>query len=292
MALLHLLQKSFLLQATGKNTIILLMQLNQKYSSSSNVIDAIDCFTNNLVEQKTLKWHIYKQQLNHNQHFTMSYEFKNTARKFFEDLHNLRDIDLCIDVVNLNQQQIDHLLSQALADEKKKHFDSFITQCIEYRKIPSDDVFLIVLQYLREVGDVASVDKLIELCKLENNSLFKNHAEFGHYRARSLWVQGNSDGAIQLLKTVYSGNCTNAKVIKELREIFRQIIVETVENKSQAVLIGIGKVAEYLCNVYREQHVLAYIWKSCFLSEWVSDQIMAQAFFDKHKELRNIVGSR
>ena len=277
---------------TKNNPVFLILTLRK----STNV-DAIDSFTNNLVEQKALKWELnkYKQKQiqEQKQQLLLPKKFNETARQFLHEISKLRDVELCLELKNLNQFQIDNLITNSLLEENKTNFYAIIDQIMKFEKLPSQLVTLHVLQQLAETGDLVTIVKFIDLCKQDDESFWNTHGEFSHYRARCLWVQENSDLALKLLKETYSKGVGSNEVLRSaVREVFRKIIEETVEHKSEAVLIALKNVAIDLSTHYNEQHVLAYIWKSCFLSTWFSDQKIASELFANNILLRSIVGNK
>lgn len=273
----------------------------------STNIDAIDSFTNELVVRKTLKWELLQQKLTARPQAiaqdtealqsdsSITNKLTDTAKKLIHDINSLRDVDLCIEVEKLNQYQIDHLITSALFDEKKRNFFEIINQCIQFEKMPSDVVVLDVLRYLSERGDLKTITKFIDLCSNENRTMFDENIEFNHFKAKCLWRVGNSDGALSLLKNLYSMWSTvtqNQDVSVSIRGIFREIVQETVQQKSEAVLVAVTKVASHLSKTCAEHQILVYIWQSCFLSTWFSDQQFAISLFHEHLVIREVISNR
>lgn len=315
---LHFLTRtSFCGGAAAAATIIQL-------AKSTNV-DAIDSFTNELVIRKALKWKILQQKITETNEITtspipqgsaepiailvtppsstssISSQFRQSAQKFFNDIQQLRDVDLCIAFETLTQFHIDHLLVSALYDEKKKNFYSIIDQCIQHGKTPSERVALDVLTYLCNIGDLLYTDSFVKHCCLHLPELAAAQLNFDHFIARCKWKQGNSDAAVKLLEQTY-GNAVKAAAaaaankcygvtVAVVQGIFREFIEETIEHKSEAVLVAIKHVAIALSDRYAEHQVLVCVWKCCFLSSWFSDQQQSNELFGKYAAIRHVVGA-
>lgn len=291
--------------------------IQNPFLQKSTNIDAIDSFTNELVVRKTLKWELLQQKLANStkssirvspltkdetevqrassKDESITKQFRNSAKQLLQDISSLGDVELCIEVENLNQYQIDHLLTSSLFEEKNRNFYEIIKQCVQYEKIPSDMVVLDVLRYLSEQGDLNTIINFIDLCSQQNRAMFDEHIEFDHFKAKCLWRLGNSDGALSLLQNLYSNwnsVTRNEDLSYSVRGIFREIVEETVEQKSEAVLITLTKVASHLSKMFAEHQILVYIWQSCFLSSWFSDQQFAIQLFDEYTVIREIIANR
>lgn len=282
------------------------LKVSNKYKSSS--VDSIDSFTNDLVVRKALKWQILQQKIAPvpssqpikpiptaiitvpNE--TLSHQFRSKAQKLISEISSLRDVDLCIEFETLTQYHIDHLLISALFDEKKKNLYAIIDQCIHFKKSPSERVVFDVLRYLSDKGDLVYTKLFIELCSQTLPSSYKENVQFDHLRAKCMWKQGNAEGGLRLLASVYveATALKGSQTLVMIRHIFQEIIEETVGKKSEAVLVAVKSVAIELSESFKEHQVLAYVWKSCFLSSWFSDQQQAILLFEEHAPIRAIVG--
>lgn len=310
MSLLLIQNLYSLVRSSSPSASLLVLQYKLKFSNNhkSTSVDSIDSFTNDLVVRKALKWQILQQKIAPVPSTkpikpiptaiitvpkeSLSHQFRSTAQKLINEISSLRDVDLCIEFETLTQYHIDHLLISALFDEKKKNFYAIIDQCIHFKKGPSERVALDVLAYLSDRGDLVYTNFFIELCSHTLPSVYKENVQFDHLRAKCMWKQGNADGGLRLLACVY----VKATALKEsqtlvlIRKIFQEIVEETVGNKSEAVLVAVTSVATDLSESFNEHQVLAYVWKSCFLSGWFCDQQQAVFLFEEHASIRAIVG--
>lgn len=309
MSLLLIQNFQYLVRSSSTASLLVLqstLKISKQHKSTS--ADSIDSFTNDLVVRKALKWQILQQKIApvpSSQpikpiptaiitvpHESLSHQFRSKAQKLISEISSLRDVDLCIQFETLTQYHIDHLLVSSLFDEKKKNFYAIIDQCIHFKKGPSERVAFDVLRYLSEKGDLLYTNLFIELCSQTLPSVYEENVQFDHLRAKCMWKQGNADGGLRLLTSVYikATALKDSQTLARIRQIFQEIIVETVGKKSEAVLVAVTSVATELSETFNEHQVLAYVWKSCFLSGWFSDQQQAVLLFEEHAPIRAIVG--
>jgi len=197
---------------------------------------------------------------------------------------------LTVDFERLDQPHIDHLLLTACRDKNNEFIEKFVDQCCTDNKVMGERSVLTLCEYFSTLGDNQSLIKLIELCKLNDRIVYDRNCEFNHFIARNLWERGNSDGALSLLDECYQRATTSVR--KSIRLIFRYIIEDTVDKKSEAVLVRLIKSAILFHDSFNEPMPLAYIWKTCFLSAWFSDQLTADQLFCEYSEIRIIVAKR
>lgn len=255
--------------------------------------DAIAVFTDELVSKRQLRWEI--QQQNQNRGPTSDYRSRLKDVKDFIDSIKDRTNDsevmfLSVDFDKLDQNHIDHLVLTACRDRNNEFIEKFVEQCVVGNKVIGEESVLTLCEYFSSFSDSRTLIKLIDLCKLNNRILYDENCEFKHFIARSLWQKGNSDGALSLLDEMYQK--ASLPVRKSIRLIYRFIIEDTVEKKSEAVLVRLIRSAALLQENFNEPMVIGYIWKICFLSSWFSDQVIADELFSDYSEVRHIATKR
>lgn len=266
------------------------------YKSTTDEVssDAISEFTDDLLSKRQLRWEIQQQKQNNRSTCKYSSKLKDltnfinlirTAEKSDSDI-----MFLTVDFEKLDQNHIDHLVLTACRDKNNDFIEKFIDQCAARSRVISEDSILILCEYLSSFSDNRTMIKMIELCKLNNRTVYDQNCEFKHFIAKSLWEKGNSERALALLDETYQEASTSVR--KSIRLIFRFIIEDTVENKSEAVLVRLIQSASILQEQLNEPMVLGYIWKVCFLSSWFSDQVIAGQLFSEHSEIRIIATKR
>lgn len=250
--------------------------------------DAITEFTDDLLSKRQLRWQIQQQKhRNESNHISRLKDVtnfinaikRNTERSVSEVMF------LSVDFEKLDETHIDHLVVTACRDKNNEFIEKFVDQCVDGNKVIGEKSVLTMLEYFSTTSDnKRTLIKLIDLCKLNNQLLYDENCEFKHFIARNLWEKGNSDGALTLLDEAYEK--ANTTVRTSIRSLFRFIVEDTVEKKSEAVLHRLIKSAVHIQERLNEPAVLLYIWKVCFLSSWFSDQVIADQLFDEYSDVR------
>lgn len=258
--------------------------------------DAISEFTDELLSKRQLRWEIQQQKQNNGSTSKYSSKIKDMTN-FLNLIRTTEKSDsdimfLSVDFEKLDQNHIDHLVLTACRDKNNEFIEKFVDQCVAGNKVIGEDAILTLCEYLSAFSDNRTMIKLIELCKSNNRIVYDRNCEFQHFIAKNLWEKGNSDGALNLLDETYQNSNTSISVRKSIRLIFRFIIEDTVEKKSEAVLVRLIRSAILLQDKLDEPMVLGYIWKICFLSSWFSDQVIADQLFNDYSQIRIIAAKR
>lgn len=252
--------------------------------------DAITEFTDELLSKRKLRWQIQQQKQNigstNSPHIT---RLKNVAN-FIDSIKRTTEksiseiMFLSVDFDKLDENHIEHLVLTACRDKNNEFIEKFVDQCIDRNKVVGENAVLIMCEYFSTLSDSRTLIKVIELCKCNNRFVYDQNCEFKHFLARNLWEKGNSDGALTLLDEAYEQ--ANITVKTSIRLMFRFIVNDTVDKKSEAVLVRLIRSAVHLQKRLNEPAVLLYIWKICFLSSWYSNQVFADQIFSDHTSIR------
>lgn len=252
--------------------------------------DAITEFTDDLLSKTQLRWQIIQQKQNigsiNSAHITKLKDVANLIDSVKQTTEqSVSEIMfLSVDFDKLNENHIDHLVLTACRDKNNEFIEKFVDQCIDRNKVIGENSVLIMCDYFSTLSDSRTLTKVIELCKCNNRTVYDHNCEFKHFLARNLWEKGNSDGALTLLDEAYEQANTTVKT--SIRLMFRFIVNDTVDKKSEAVLIRLIRSAVHLQEQLNEPAVLLYIWKVCFLSSWYSNQVFADQIFNDYTTIR------
>ncbi|XP_037899910.1 uncharacterized protein LOC119644440, partial [Glossina fuscipes] len=245
--------------------------LTQKKSTQ---VDAIDCFTNELVLRRCKKWEELKenvcQSLNQKDssvscsttNLRESMHMMSKAIK--TDFEALRSPKLVLDIRSLSQAQLDNLLISTVEIKNKLDFLYLVQQCIRWQYLPSNEVLIASLKYLSTLSAVQQIESFLEICKQQKHPLLEAYTDFAPFKAMALWRHGRSDMALTTLHQGYdkalqalhhqalhghhqellqhiqgydSSNlmASNGNGKRMIRAAFRTIIEETLIKKSDAV---------------------------------------------------------
>ncbi|KAM8713063.1 hypothetical protein ACLKA7_013388 [Drosophila subpalustris] len=274
---------------------------HRQQRKSSSQSDAIDCFTNELVNRKTQKWEELRDNLmkpvsedaaankgssNFGQNVGLM------SKGMVNDLKQLRSPQLGLDIRSLSQPQLDNLLLATLEVKNKVDFLYLIRQCVRWQQLPCNEVLISCLKYLSGLGRMQQLDSLAETCRQTKHPFASIYSDLAPFKAIALWHNGNADVALMTLHRGYGGSLNSEEGRRMIRTAFRTIAEETLAQKSEAVLISLTEVARAIHREHKDIFVLALVWKQCFASTWFSDQKSAEELFEHYKELQQLVERR
>ncbi|EDW58704.1 uncharacterized protein [Drosophila virilis] len=265
---------------------------------SSTQLDAIDCFTNELVNRKTQKWEELRENLmkpvvedsNYGGNFGQNVGLM--SKGMMSDLKTLRSPQLGLDIRSLSQPQLDNLLLATLEIKNKVDFLYLIRQCVRWQQLPCNEVFISCLKYLSSLGRIQQLESLTETCRHLKHPFASTYSDLAPFKAIALWHNGNSDVALMTLHRGYGGSLNTEEGRRMIRVAFRTIVEETLAQKSEAVLVSLIEVARDIYREHKDIFVVACVWKQCFASDWFCDQKSAGELFEHYKELQQLVDRR
>lgn len=265
---------------------------------SSTQLDAIDCFTNELVNRKTQKWEELRENLMKPVVEDSSYggNFGQNvglmSKGMMSDLKTLRSPQLGLDIRSLSQPQLDNLLLATLEIKNKVDFLYLIRQCVRWQQLPCNEVFVSCLKYLSSLGRMQQLESLAETCRQLKHPFASTYSDLAPFKAIALWHNGKSDVALMTLHRGYGGSLNTEEGRRMIRVAFRTIVEETLAQKSEAVLVSLIEVARDIYQEHKDIFVVACVWKQCFASDWFCDQKSASELFEHYKELQQLVDRR
>ncbi|XP_017836113.1 uncharacterized protein LOC108595398 [Drosophila busckii] len=276
--------------------------VSRQQRKASTQLDAMDSFTNELVSRKTQQWEDLHGTLLKQPNAEAGTTTKNgnsfgqsvglMSKGMVSDLKAMRSPQLGLDIRSLSQPQLDNLLLATLEIKNKVDFLYLIRQCVRWRQLPSNDVFISCLKYLSTMGRVQQLESLAEVCRQVEHPFASTYSDLAPFKAIALWHNGNSDVALMTLHRGYNVSVNTDEGRRMIRAAFRTIIDETLEQKSEAVLVSLMEVARAIHIESNDIFVLACVWKQCFASDWFCDQKSAGDLFEHYKELQQLVERR
>ncbi|XP_075167454.1 uncharacterized protein LOC142239556 [Haematobia irritans] len=293
-----------------QNCIAFLWPNHSGIQRKSTQIDAIDCFTNELVERKSKKWEELRGNLMKKSESeplasqtntgadkvaggtnSISKNFGLMSKAVLHDLHALRSPELGLDIRSLSQAQLDNLLTSTLEIKNKVDFLYLVRQCIRWQQLPSNEVLIACLKYLSSLSRIQQIESFSEICKKMNHPLSQMYADLAPFKAMAQWRSGGTDLALTTLLQGYEASSSNEGK-RMIRAAFRTISEETLAKKSEAVLVCLMEVARTLYDKHKDIFVLACVWKQCFISDWFCDQKSASDLLAHYGDLQQLVAKR
>lgn len=231
--------------------------------------DVIDDFITQLIQKKMDKWQsLQKRAINKEMHC-------NAEKR---SLINL-------DLKETNVEHVNLLLNDALNEGDYDKTLSILNECVRWDKCPSLSLLMQILPLLSQNGEKDLIIKLQTVCDKIHPSAIDS--DFQHYLAEVTWIKGNVEKALNLFETIYR---SNNFLRRRIRMTLKYLILDVVNERSEAVLLNLIKFCKKLVKDYNDYHLLGSVWQSCFLSEWYTDQCIALELLEDEGLCKEIVG--
>lgn len=273
MALRHYWTKPILYNCL--NSLYVLYSRHEHARNKSILItDALDDFTTQLLLKKTTKWDVVKERA------------KNVQIK---DYKLAAECPPKLAVDKMISIDLDAAFQSSLDDNNNLYIIMLIEECMKHKVAPSMIILTNLLSYFSTSGKCKVLNMIIKLCEVVNPEILASNSNFTHYIAEAISVNGDTNTAIALLEKVY---IENTYLRRRIKLMLKNIILEVVNNRSEAAIVGLLRFTESLSVNHKDTYPLACMWEACFLSEWFSEQMLAIDILKRHKNLFGVVTER
>lgn len=152
--------------------------------------DAIDDFTSNLMQKKSVKWEKRKA----------IFHSKLSCMITIEPNAKLNSIQ------NLEIGDVNELFQQAIDCDDYSAIINLTKQCIEYNKIPSLTILLSALSVCSRFGHKDTIVRISQLCEQIHPEFVEENGNFDNYVAEAIWVKGDIKNSLKIFERVYKEN--------------------------------------------------------------------------------------
>lgn len=250
--------------------------ITKKYTLSqpryTTTVDALDAFTLELLHRHRSKKNSYLEVNKFSIRYFM--ETETTPPK---------------DITKMTIEELDNALMHLMNKNKEKQLTQIITECHENKKVISD----ITLKKLFRNYSIAGRPEIIELlqkyCLNVDPYLSRRNGEFLHYLAKAQCMKGNSEKGLSILTDCYRENVNLRSLY---RIILREVIQDSVLNRSEATLVILKKYLLEFSEKWKDHYPLVCFWHICWSSSWFSDQMLSIELWESSKNLQEIVKDR
>ncbi|CAG5049245.1 unnamed protein product [Parnassius apollo] len=212
--------------------------------------------------------------------------FKYVTHYVFTENHIDTETSKTKEYTEMSCEQIDNVILDLLARNKDKQITELIKTCSDYRKLVSENTLKKLFRSYSITGKTDKVILLQKYCSVVDPNLYKLNGEFMHYLAKAHCYKGNSEKGLSILSHCY-------KKYDGLRGfyriIFRELIQDSVLNRSEATLVIFKKYVLEFSNKFDDNYPLICFWYICWSSTWFSDQMLANELLESSEKLQNIV---
>lgn len=232
-------------------------------------VDALDDFTTQLLQKKVNKWENCKQQK--------------------ASPNNYNTGPVLSDISNLNQEGINPLFNKYIEDNNDEQAIALMKQCIKQEISPTFTHIIFVLNRCSQKGDKETIASIQKLCERTQPNFLNVNSYFNHFMAEATWIKGNIKKSLEMFEETYRNN---VYLRRRIRFMLKFLTADIVNQKSEAVLINIIEFCQKLATEFKDYYPLTCIWRSCFLSEWYSDQCRAKELLEKNEALIKTISNQ
>lgn len=262
-----------------KNPLQLLriLRMAQNYQTMSTpcyttAVDALDIFTKDLLQR-------HRCRLRNN-----PLEVNSLSIRYFMDSENAQK-----HIKNMTTEELDEVILQYMSKNKDSKIIDLLKELIEHRKHMSD---IAVKKLFRNYSIAGKTDIILLLQKYSSKlypQMHKHNGEFTHYVAKAQCMRGNSEKGLSILIKCYKNN---EQLRGFYRLIFRELIQDTVLNRSEASLVIFKKYVLEFSEKYSDHYPLICFWHLCWSSSWFSDQNLSTELLESSVKLQEIIRDR
>ncbi|VVC98015.1 unnamed protein product [Leptidea sinapis] len=205
----------------------------------------------------------------------------NFSVRYYNDFDNKY-----IDISRWPAEDVDKALMTLLAESKEKELLKFISICYEKKVAIGKDILKTLFRGYSTNGKVNNVNVLQKYCNRVMPNYYQYNGEFFHYLAKAECMRGNSDKGLSILFNAYKKYEAHRGFY---RTIFKELIYDSVTNRSEASLVVFKKYVLELSNKWSDSYPLVCFWHMCWKSDWFSDQQLAEELLESSEELQKVI---
>ncbi|XP_059060850.1 uncharacterized protein LOC131853819 [Achroia grisella] len=235
----------------------------------ATTFDAIDLLTNDLIQRY--------RGVNRNNKF----DFKNTRTRGFAEAESPYQ-----DVSSMTTEHLDKVFLQLLSKNKDKTIEILVLDCLNNRKFISGPTLKKLYKHYSFAGKPDTVLILQKYSSKVDPYINKRNGNFQHYLAKAQCFKGNSEKGLAILTEAYRNN----EYLRSFyRSIFKELIHDSVQNRSEASLMIFKKYVLEFSEKWEDHYPLVCFWHICWSSTWFSDQMLSNELLECSEMLQKII---
>lgn len=238
----------------------------------TTAVDALDIFTKDLLQR-------HRSKLSNN-----PLDANSLSIRYFVDSEKPQK-----DIQTLTVEELDEIVLQHMSKNKDNKVTELLRELTEYRIRISD---ITVKKLFRNYSIGGKIDLVALLQKYTFKlypQMYRHNGDFTHFLAKAQCMRGNSDKGLSILTDCYK---KNEQLRGFYRLIFRDLIQDTVLNRSEASLVIFKKYVLEFSENFSDHYPLICFWHMCWSSSWFSDQTLSTELLEHSVKLQEIIKDR
>ncbi|XP_063706488.1 uncharacterized protein LOC134835535 [Culicoides brevitarsis] len=224
------------------------------------------------VHRKSLtRYVIVTRKFCHTNDLKIPVESTNSLQNLLQGL----GLDPEMKLENLNDLHIDGLLLEAMINDDRDALLYILQETNSKPHIPQPSRYClerIMMNYIRD-------RPLLKICYESEQDWMEP------YFVANNWYLGDFELAGQQFRELYAAGDENQKYT--IYNLLRKITIETVNYKSEAQLVVIVSLAEYLVSFSNDNRLMLLLFRNSFKSPFEENQQVAKELYKNHPELRS-----
>ncbi|KAK7870055.1 hypothetical protein R5R35_012009 [Gryllus longicercus] len=230
--------------------------------------EILDSFTDRLVQQKVIKW----ESVNNKIRISCSSRQK-----------------ICQPQENGSNKQLSSQNTQESTTNTNEIVKHFLHECHKKATESKKPILLNDMHvHVRHSDNISVIPTIKDVSNILSSVEFKNRAHDLHL-AQVMWRNGHFENALNLFWSTYE---ENLNIRKRIKCILQVNFADAINTKGEAVLVIIINFSKKFVKKYNDYTLLSYVWESCFLSKWHSDNQIASDLLEKYPKLKDNVQLR
>ncbi|KAF9797864.1 hypothetical protein SFRURICE_001467 [Spodoptera frugiperda] len=187
---------------------------------------------------------------------------------------------------SMSSVDLENKFMELIERNRDRDVAELLNQCKECKKLLTYATVKKLFRHYSMHGRPEKVAVIQEYCLTIDPVAYRRNGEFQHYLAKAECIRGNSDKGLSILKSCY-------KKYNSLRSfyriIFRELIQDSVLNRSEASLVIFKKYVLEFSDEWSDHYPLVCFWHICWASNWFSDQMLGDELLETSDVLLGIV---
>lgn len=197
-----------------------------------------------------------------------------------------KNADSKTSISSMSDEDIDNLLLQMMSRNKDKRVEEIVEEHHDNRKFINEATIKKLFRHYSLNGKPEMVSVLQKYCAKVDPNLYKRNVEFLHYLAKAQCMKGNSEKGLSILQLCYQKYDKRRNLY---RMLFRELIQDSVLNRSEASLVTFKKYTLEFSKLWDENYPLLCLWYICWSSTWFSDQMLSNELLESSEALLDII---
>lgn len=186
----------------------------------------------------------------------------------------------------MTDEERDNLIKELMSKNRNRQLETLVKDMKNKRQFMNEETLKKLFKHYSLDGKPEMIIILQKYCANVDPNLYQRNVEFLHYLAKAHCFKGNSERGLSILTHCYRKYEGHRSFY---RLIFRELIQDSVLNRSEASLIVFKKYVLNFSEQWSDHYPLICFWYICWSSNWFSDQMLSNELLETSEALQDII---